>query len=181
MLFGSCTARGERGNGYPYLEFGGDVRCIWRASWEASSQGVAFCDKQAQHYDGVVRKYGLESRAVPFGSLGMDHERMIKGFSDPKELMDRFRESVRKVSAAGAEVIIPADGSVNTMINRERITELDGVLILNITVLLLKVTEAMADFYRLTGVSRSRKLLYQKPTPESIAQILGIYNLRSSR
>jgi len=140
--------------------------------------GIAFCDKQAQYYDAVVRKYGLESRAVPFASLGMDLEQVQKGFSDPTEIMDLFKKSIKKLSESGAEVILPACGCVNTIVVREKITEMEGMLILDINALLLKITEAMADFYKLTGVSRSRKLLYQKPTSENIKKILQIYHFK---
>ena len=141
--------------------------------------GVAFCDKQVQHYDAIVRKYGLENRAVPFGSLGIDFEQVQKGFSDPATIMDPFRKCLKKLSEAGAEVILPACGCVNTIVVREKITEMEGMLILDINALLLKVTEAMADFYKLTGVSRSRKLLYQKPTSANIKEILNVYNFKS--
>jgi Asp/Glu/hydantoin racemase len=140
--------------------------------------GIAFCDKQAQYYDAVVRKYGLESRAVPFASLGIDLEQVQKGFSDPTEIMDLFRKSIKKLSASGAEVILPACGCVNTIVVREKITEMEGMLILDINALLLKITEAMAEFYKLTKVSRSRKLLYQKPTSENIKNILQIYHFK---
>jgi Asp/Glu/hydantoin racemase len=140
--------------------------------------GIAFCDKQAQYYDAVVRKYGLESRAVPFASLGIDLEQVQKGFSDPTEIMDLFKKSIKKLSRSGAEVILPACGCVNTIVMREKITEMEGMLILDINALLLKITEAMIDFYKLTGVSRSRKLLYQKPISENINQILQIYNFK---
>jgi len=142
--------------------------------------GIAFCDKQAQYYDAVVRKYGLESRALPFASLGMDLEQVQKGFSDPGTIMDPFRECLKKLSEAGAEVILPACGCVNTIVVREKITEMEGMLIPDINALLLKVTEAMADFYKLIGISRSRKLLYQKPTAANIKEILNIYNFKSA-
>lgn len=141
--------------------------------------GIAFGDKQAQHYDAVVRKYGLENRAAPFASLGIDLEQVQKGFSDPTEIMDLFKKSIKKLSATGTEVILPACGCVNTIVVREKITEMEGMLILDINALLLKVTEAMADFYKLTGVSRSRKLLYQKPTSANIKEILNVYNFKS--
>lgn len=140
--------------------------------------GIAFCDKRAQYYDTTVRKYGLENRAVPFASLGMDLEQVQKGFSDPREMMVLFRKSVAELAAAGVEVILPACGCVNAIVVRERIFEMEGILILDINGLLLKITEAMADFYQLTGVSRSRKLLYQMPTKENITQILDTYNFR---
>jgi allantoin racemase len=140
--------------------------------------GIAFSDKQAQYYDSVVRKYGLENHAVPFASLGIDLEQVQKGFSDPREMMDLFRKSIKKLAASGAEVILPACGCVNTIVVSEKITEMEGMLILDINALLLKITEAMAEFYKLTGVSRSRKLLYQKPTSENIRKILQIYNFK---
>jgi len=142
--------------------------------------GIAFCDKQAQYYDAVVQKYGLESRALPFASLGIDLEQVQKGFSDPTEMMDLFSKSIKKLSQAGAEVILPACGCVNTIVVREKITEMEGMLILDINALLLKITEAMSDFYKLTGLSRSRKLLYQKPTAKNIHEILEIYNFKSA-
>jgi Asp/Glu/hydantoin racemase len=137
--------------------------------------GIAFADKQAQYYDALVRKYGLESRAVPFVSLGTDLKQV---FSNPTELMDLFRKLVKKLSAAGAEVILPACGALGMLTVREKITEMEGMLILDVNALLLKITEAMVDFHKLTGVVRSRKLLYQKPTPESVKQMLKIYNLK---
>jgi len=138
--------------------------------------GIAFCDKQAQYYDAVVRRYGLESRAVPFASLGIDLTEVQKGFSDPSQIMNLFRKCLKQLGNSGAEVILPACGCVNTIVVREKITEMEGMLILDINALLLKITETMAEFYKLTNVSRSRKLLYQKPTREDIKQILQTYN-----
>ena len=142
--------------------------------------GIAFCDKQAQYYDATVRKYGLENRAVPFASLGIDLQQVQKGFSDPTEMMGLLKKSVAELAAAGVEVILPACACVNAIVVRERIFEMEGILILDINALLLKITEAMVDFHKLTGVSRSRKLLYQMPTKENITQILDTYNFRST-
>jgi allantoin racemase len=110
----------------------------------------------------------------------MDLEQVQKGFSDPREMMDLFRKSVKELAAAGVEVILPACACVNAIVVRERIFEMEGTLILDINALLLKITEAMADFHQLTGVSRSRKLLYQMPTKGNITQILDTYHFRSA-
>jgi predicted transcriptional regulator len=67
---------------------------------------------------------------------------------------------------------------VNTIVVNEKMTEVEGMLILDINALLLKVTEAMAGFYKLYGVSRSRKLLYQKPVDENLSQILKTYRFK---
>jgi allantoin racemase len=140
--------------------------------------GIAFSDKQAQYYDAVVRKYGLEQRAVPFASLGIDLEQVQKGFTDPQTIMAPFQRCLKELSRAGVEVILPACACVNTIVVNEKITEVEGMLVLDINALLLKITEAMAEFYKLYGVSRSRKLLYQKPVAENLRQILKTYNFK---
>ncbi len=137
--------------------------------------GVAFADKQAQFYDALARKYGLESRAVPFASLGTDLRQV---FSDPIKLKEAFRKCVKELAAAGAEVILPACGALGMLTVNEKITEMEGVLILDVNGLLLKITEAMVDFYKMTGVIRSRKLLYQRPKMEIMAQILKNYDYK---
>jgi Asp/Glu/hydantoin racemase len=142
--------------------------------------GIAFSDKQAQYYDAVARRYGLGDRAVPFASLGIDLTEVQQGFSNPGKMMDLFRKCLKQLANSGAEVILPACACVNTIVVNEKITEMEGMLILDINALLLKITEAMADFYKLTGVSRSRKLLYQKPMKEGLKHILQLYNFKSA-
>ncbi len=142
--------------------------------------GIAFCDKQAQYYDAVVRRYGLEDRAVPFASLGIDLTEVQKGFADPGWMMDLFRKSLKQLAGSGAEVILPACACVNTIVVNEKITEMEGMLILDINTLLLKITEAMVDFSKLTGAKRSRKLLYQKPGKEGMKQILKLYDFKTA-
>ena len=142
--------------------------------------GIAFSDKQAQYYDATVRKYGLEKRFIPFASLGMDLEQVQKGFSNPKEMVEIFKNIVKKLSSSGAEVILPACGCVNTIVISEKITEIEGTLILDVNAVLLKITEAMSELYKVTGINRSRKLLYQMPGSNDLKEILNIYNFRSA-
>jgi allantoin racemase len=140
--------------------------------------GIAFSDKQAQYYDSVARGYGLEDRAVPFASLGIDLTEVQKGFENPGRMMDLFRKALKGLAGSGAEVILPACACVNTIVVNEKITEMEGMLILDINALLLKITEAMADFRRLTGANRSRKLLFQMPMQEGLKHILQLYNFK---
>jgi hypothetical protein len=55
---------------------------------------------------------------------------------------------------------------------------MEGMLILDINALLLKITEAMVDFCKLTGANRSRKLLFQMPVKEGLKHILQLYNFK---
>lgn len=141
--------------------------------------GIAFSDKQAQYYDALAKRYGFGDRVVPFASLGIDLKEVQKGFSDSGWMMGLFRKCLKQLAGSGAEVILPACACVNTIVVNEKITEMEGMLVLDINALLLKVTEAMADFYKLTGARRSRRLLYQKPMKEDLKNILQLYNFKS--
>lgn len=146
----------------------------------AKFSGIAFSEKHAQFLNGLVRKYGLESRAVPFTSLGMGLDRLFgEGYSDASQILDLVRKSVKQLTDAGAEVILPACSAIGMLLVKEKISEMDGALILDVNALLLKNVEAMVEYHTLTGIkTRSRKLLYKKPSQDKMDKILEIYQFK---
>jgi Asp/Glu/hydantoin racemase len=141
--------------------------------------GVAFHGKQAQYYDRKALEYGLASRHVPFGDLGIDFTQVQKAFVDPGQMTERFVAETRRLAAQGAEVVLAACATVNAIIRRERITEVDGTLVLDCNAVLLKVTESMAELRRDIGLMQSRRLLYQAPTREARDAWSRIYDFRA--
>jgi len=141
--------------------------------------GVAFHAKQAQYYDRKAFEYGLASRHVPFGDLGIDFTEVQTAFSDPSQMRERFISEARRLAAQGAEVILAACATVNAIIRRENIKEVDGALILDCNAVLLKTTEAMAELSRSIGLGASQRLLYQRPQPAALEGWMRIYNFRA--
>ncbi len=141
--------------------------------------GVAFHAKQAQYYDRKAFEYGLTSRHVPFGDLGIDFTEVQKAFVDPGAMTERFINETKRLAAQGAEVVLAACATVNAIIRREKITEVDGCLVLDCNAVLLKTTEAMAELKRDIGLVQSRRLLYQAPTREARDGWSKIYNFRT--
>jgi Asp/Glu/hydantoin racemase len=142
--------------------------------------GVAFHAKQAQYYDRKAFEYGLTSRHVPFGDLGIDFTEVQTAFTNPAEMRERFINEARRLAARGAEVILAACATVNAIIRRENINEVDGALVMDCNAVLLKTTEAMAELKRTIGLSQSRRMLYQGPTAEAVTGWNAIYNFRSA-
>jgi allantoin racemase len=141
--------------------------------------GVAFHAKQSQYYDRKAFEYGLTSRHVPFGDLGIDFTEVQKAFVDPSAMTERFIKETKRLAAQGAEVVLAACATVNAIIRREKITEVDGTLVLDCNAVLLKTTEAMAELKRDIGLKQSRRLLYQGPTRDAQSAWNKIYNFRS--
>jgi len=140
--------------------------------------GVAFHAKQSQYYDRKAYEYGLASRHLPFGNLGIDFNQVQTAFASPGQMTETFIAEARRLAAQGAEVILAACATVNAIIRRENIHEVDGALILDCNAVLLKVTESMAELARVAGVRASRRLLYQQPDRRAVNEWMEIYGFR---
>ena len=115
--------------------------------------GVAFHAKQAQYYDRKAFEYGLASRHIPFGDLGIDFNEVQNAFKNPAQMREQFIKEARRLASAGAEVILAACATVNAIIRRENINEVDGALVMDCNAVLLKLTEAMAELSRNIGLN----------------------------
>jgi len=142
--------------------------------------GVAFHSKQAQYYDRKAFEYGLTARHIPFGNLGIDFNEVQTAFTSPESMTGTFISESRRLAAQGAEVILAACATVNAIIRREKINEVDGTLVMDCNAVLLKLTEAMAELSRSIGLRASQRLLYQRPDRRSLGEWMKIYGFRSS-
>lgn len=165
----------------PIPVFGlGETSMLMACMYGHKFSGVAFHAKQSQYYDRKAFEYGLASRHVPFGDLGIDFTEVQKGFSDPHQMRETFIKECRRLAAQGAEVILAACATVNAIIRREKINEVDGALIMDCNAVLLKTAEAMGELSKSMGLRASRRLLYQGPERRALDDWMRIYNFRSS-
>jgi allantoin racemase len=157
----------------------GETSMLMACMFGARFSGVAFHDKQAQYYDRKAYEYGLRDRHIPFGSLKIDLTAVQKAFADPAAMTETFLAEAKRLAALGAEVILPACACVNAIVFRQKITEVDGALVLDCNAILLKTAEAMADLAQRVGLSASRRLLYAPPTSAEVQTYLKTYGLRA--
>ena len=158
----------------------GEASMLAACMYGAKFSGVAFHKKQSQYHDRKAFEYGLKDRHVPFGDLGIDFNEVQKGFTDPGQMTERFIKECKRLGEQGAEVILAACATVNAIIRREKINEVDGVLIMDCNAVLLKTAEGMGDLYKSIGLQASRKLLYSGPQKKSLDDWRKLYNFRSS-
>jgi allantoin racemase len=157
----------------------GEASMLMACMYGLKFSGVAFHSKQAQYYDRKAFEYGLGSRHIPFGDLGIDFNQVQDAFASPGQMRETFIKEARRLAGQGAEVILAACATVNAIIRRENINEVDGVLIMDCNAVLLKLTEAMADLSRSIGLHASRRLFYQRPDRAALSDWMRIYNFRS--
>lgn len=157
----------------------GETSMLTACVFGRTFSGVAFHAKQAQYYDRKAHEYGLAARHLPFGDLGMDFNEVQDAFADPARLKTSFLAAARRLAAQGVEVILAACATVNAIVHREGIREVDGALVLDCNAVLLKMTEAIAELARTTGLGASRRLLYRRPDRAQLEQWLRLYGFRT--
>jgi hypothetical protein len=103
---------------------------------------------------------------------------VLKGFSDPTELIEKFKTAARKLIAQGADVIIPGEAPLNVLLARNGVTEVDGVTVMDSLGTWVKHAEMMVDLRRLCGTKPSRIGYYHRlPEIERAKEVFAFYGL----
>lgn len=92
-----------------------------------------------------------------------------------EEIVDEFTRVARLSLEKGAEVIIPAGGSLMAILIHSNVREIDGAPVLNGIVALIKIAEMAADIRRLTGTFTSKKLVYAPPSGKLLHDVRAAY------
>lgn len=158
----------------------GETSMLMACMYGHKFSGVAFHSKQSQYYDRKAYEYGLADRHVPFGSLGIDFNEVQNAFANPAQMTETFVREAKRLAAEGAEVILAACATVNAIIRRERIQNVDGALVLDCNAVLLKVTEGMGELAETVGLRQSQRLLYQRPERKALEDWMRVYNFRNT-
>jgi Asp/Glu/hydantoin racemase len=117
----------------------------------------------------LVSRYGFANRVRFIETLDppMDEFVLDEAFHGRGPLVPSFAAQARRLVARhDVDVLIPAEGVLNTMLVRNRVREVDGVPVLDSYGALLQMAEMMVRLRRTTGLGPSRRSAYAKPPAE---------------
>jgi allantoin racemase len=127
----------------------------------------------AWHWEQAER-YGLRDRVAGVVGLGARVEDFTPAFAGDREAYDGlvtgFRERVRPLLAAGAEVIVPAGGLFSLLTAREHRFAIDGAPVVNTVAVAFKCAEVAVKLRELTGLEPSRGPSFAHAPPEAVAE-----------
>jgi Asp/Glu/hydantoin racemase len=122
-----------------------------------------------------VRMHCLDRRIVGVRAVHMDLPAFMRAFTDEESygrVLADFKEQVRPLVAAGAEVIIPAGGLPMLLFARECPFIIDGALVLNGIAVAVTSTEMALSLKSLTGSVVSRRGTYAKAPAACVEEYL---------
>ena len=90
-------------------------------------------------------------------------------------IVTQFVETARRALDKGAEVLIPAGGSLMAALLQAGVTEVDGAPVLNGITALVKTGEMAVQMQALTGLFTSKRLTYAPPRGKILADARASY------
>ena len=129
----------------------------------------------------LVDKYGLAHHAGPLVSFELPFAELEAGLAgNAQACLARIRAAGREAIAQGADVIVLACGLMNLVAIRNGLTEIDNVPVVDVSGILMKLTEAMVVLRRTSGLRIGRTGFFERPDRAEIDRVLGVYGVRGA-
>lgn len=125
----------------------------------------------------LVHHYGLQDWLACVVALDppVTEPELDRAFAGSSEFVRRFEESCRhQVISAGADVLVPAEGVLNTALVRNGVQEVDGLPVLDAYAILLAHTEMLVQLHRTTGMEVSRTAYGPRPPDSLVAHFRDV-------
>ncbi len=151
------------------------IACLMGASFSLVNVNPKFVHTIAAG----VREMGLESRMVSIERMTVERPGSFdEALRDPAaqaRIAEQFEEVARRGLEKGAEVLIPAGGSLMAVLHDAGVHAVEGAPVLNGIVALVKVAELAAQMRAITGTFTSKRLVYAPPTGKLLADVRAAY------
>lgn len=126
-----------------------------------------------------IRLQGLEGRMVSVEMMTVERPGVFDiALSDATvqaQIVEQFIATSRLALDKGAEVLIPAGGSLMAVLIDAGLTNVDGAPVLNGITALVKTGEMAVQMRALTGVFTSKRMAYAPPTGKILADVRSAY------
>jgi len=139
---------------------------------------LVFIDRMVPLFNEQIGLYGLASRCAGVEPVGFTFQDVLPAFRDPAPLIERFKESARKLIRAGADVIVPGEMPLNVLLAVNGISRVDDVPIVDGLAVTMKMSELLVDLRRTTGLAQSRHgWMGGQPQAARVDEVLSFYGL----
>ncbi|TIQ18307.1 MAG: hypothetical protein E5X51_26500 [Mesorhizobium sp.] len=151
------------------------VACLMGASFSLINVNPKFVPRIMEG----VRNQGVMSRLASVETMTVERPGAFDlAFRDDDaraEVVRQFTEAANRCIEKGAEVLIPAGGSLMTVLTEAGIHEVNSAPVLNGPLALVKTAEMAVQIKQLTGVFTSKRMTYAPPTGKLLTDVRKAY------
>jgi Asp/Glu/hydantoin racemase len=143
---------------------------------------LVFIAELAPLIDDNARRLGLEARYAGARDVGFRFNDVLAAYAAPASLLERFRAAARALIAQGADVIIPGEAPLCVLLAAQRVTEVDGVPVMDPLSAWVKDAEKLVDLRAQSGIRGSRRgYFHEPPSRERLKELASFYGLDKFR
>ena len=124
----------------------------------------------------LVRRYGYQDRVKIVAAMDppIDEHQLDQAFAGSPEFAREFAPQAARLIAKGADLIIPAEGVLNTVLVRNEVRDVDGTPILDSYGSLLAFAEMLVQLRRCAGLTVARGGAYARAPREFVENLRRI-------
>jgi hypothetical protein len=100
-----------------------------------------------------------------------DEAELDAAFDAPADIIARFTAVAEQAVAAGADVVVPAEGVLNEVLHANGVKSIGGATILDCVGASLLYAEMMIALRRRLATGPGRRWSYARPSPELLAEL----------
>ena len=126
-----------------------------------------------------IKLQGLESRLTSVEMMTVERPGVfdiaLQDEAVRTQIVSQFQKVARRALDKGAEVLIPAGGSLMAALLQAGLAQVDGAPVLNGITALVKTGEMAVQMRALTGTFTSKRLTYAPPAGKLLADVRAAY------
>ena len=151
------------------------VACLMGATFSLINVNPKFTHRIVES----IKLQGLTARLVSVDQMRVERPGVIDlAFGDDQakaEIVRQFAECARRSLEQGAEVLIPAGGSLMAVLADAGVHQIGSAPVLNGLIAVIKIAELAVAMRQLTGQFTSKHLIYAPPSGKLLADVWEAY------
>ena len=130
----------------------------------------------------LVKRHGLESRVSGYYSLAhpVDEDILNVALKKPKQVVTDFLATAEQAKADGADLIVPAEGVLNLIIQRSNTNPIGRLSVLDCVSTSFLYAEMMINMQRRLGIGIGRMGSYAMPPADLLAELDAVTQAKAS-
>jgi len=151
------------------------VACLMGATFSLINVNPKFTHRIVES----IKLQGFASRLVSIDQMKVERPGVFDlAFGDDEakaEILRQFAECAKRSLEQGAEVLVPAGGSLMAVLADAGMHQVDSAPVLNGLIAVIKVAELAVAMRQLTGQFTSKHLVYAPPAGKLLADVREAY------
>jgi Asp/Glu/hydantoin racemase len=127
----------------------------------------------ARRVSEVVARHGMQSRVAGIFPLGdaLTERELSAALTQPDEVLRAFHDAAAQAVAAGADLLLPAEGILNEVMYLNRLASIDGASVMDCVGVTLLHAEMLVAMKGRLGLGPGRLWSYPMASPEMVAEL----------